>query len=250
MAEKYKRTFLDQVISRLDFATELLGVEESLPSQVAEIAVKRFPIVEPKGFTAGKIKITKKGGVSGEDIATGKVWYYHGKNREKTLCIGPGWMFVVYTKYESFEAFKSDFLEVVDTLFKCYGQDVVVKRFGLRYINKVHLDEGAPTNWDKYLDPNLLQIFKVAEDKTKICRAFHNLELNYNDMNLRFQYGMHNPDYPAPIRSKDFTLDFDAYYQGLQNKDEIENNIVRFHNEIKLFFEKFITEELREVMNK
>ena len=250
MEGTYKKTFLDKVIARLDFAAVLPGVEESLPTPVVEIAIKRFPIVEPKGFTAGKIKITKEGSVSGEEMATGKVWYYHGKNREKTLCIAPGWMFIVYTKYESFEALKTDFLEVVDTLFKCYGQDVVVKRLGLRYINKVHFDEGEPTRWDKYIDSNLLQIFKVAEDKTKICRAFHNLELNYGDMNLRFQYGMHNPDYPAPIRSKDFTLDFDAYYQGLQNKDEIENNLLRFHNEIKRFFEKFITGKLREVMNK
>ena len=159
-------------------------------------------------------------------------------------------MFIVYNKYESFGAFKNHFLEIVDALFKCYGHDVVVKRFGLRYINKVHFDKGELINWDKYLDRNLLQIFNVAEDKTKICRAFHNLELNYGDMNFRFQYGVHNADYPAPLRSKDFILDFDEYYQGLQNQDEISNNLIRFHDKIEKSFEKFITEDLREVMNK
>ncbi len=43
MAGTYKRTFLEQVIARLDFASDL-PIKESLPDTVARETIKRFPI--------------------------------------------------------------------------------------------------------------------------------------------------------------------------------------------------------------
>lgn len=251
MGKVYKKNFLDKVIARLDFATELPGIADTLPAEVAAIAVKHFPIDEPKKVVAGKVQISPIGEVSAEAIGSSIEWHYHGKNREKSLCVAPRVMFIVHKQYQSFDIFKNDFLPIVNALFNVYGNDksIVVKRFGLRYINSIHFDEDNPVDWTAYLAEKLLPIFEVVEDKKQICRAFNNLILNYDDMLLKFQYGMHNSDYPALIRSKDFILDFDAFYQGLQDEEEIKSNLDRFHDEIEKFFEQCITDELREVMN-
>jgi len=251
MEKAYKKNFLDNVIARLDFATELPGVADTLPAEVAAIAVKHFPIDEPKKLVGRELRINPKGEVSTKSFGSLTEWHYHGKNREKSLCVAPRFMFIVHKQYQSFDIFKNDFLPIVSALFKVYSNDksIVVKRFGLRYINNIHFNEDNPTSWVQYLADKLLPIFEVAEDKKQICRAFNNLVLNYGDMLLKFQYGMNNPDYPALIRSKDFILDFDAFYQGLQDENEIKNNLDRFHDEIEKLFEQCITNKLREVMN-
>jgi len=75
------------------------------------------------------------------------------------------------------------------------------------------------------------------------------MELDLSDMRVRFQYGMHNPDYPSVIRRKQFILDYDAYREETQTGDELERNLMRFHSKIQELFEQSITDELRRIMN-
>ncbi len=60
---------------------------------------------------------------------------------------------------------------------------------------------------------------------------------------------MYNPDYPAPIKKKRFTLDLDAYYQGFHDKDEIQKNLDKYHDKIQELFELSITEKFRNILN-
>ena len=83
----------------------------------------------------------------------------------------------------------------------------------------------------------------------KISRVFQVLDLNYGDMNLHFQYGMINPDFPAVIRKKVFILDYDAFCSGLKTESEIRENIYRFNIEIGNLFERCIKDKLREIMD-
>lgn len=253
MSAQYKKDYLTKVIARLDFATALPGIDEKVPSEIVAIAIESFPIVEPpKNRFSGQIKFGPKGEISAETTNFSKEWNYHGKAREKTLCITQEFMLIVFKEYKSFDVLRSDFESIINKLFSIYekDKDIVVKRFGLRYINSICFEkEEDPIDWTKYLAPKLLPIFDVAKDKTKICRALNNLVLNYGDMLLKFQYGMYNPDYPALIRSKEFILDFDAFYEGAQDKEGIMVNLDRFHDEIEKFFEQCITDKLREVMN-
>ncbi len=251
MAKKYKKNFLNKVIARVDFASPLPGVAEALPSEISEIALKHFPIDEPKKLQRGRIEFKEGGAVSAEKLGTQIEWRYHGKSREKSMCITPDFMWIVHNHYESFKSFKSDILPILNVLFSVYGKDkqIVIKRFGLRYINNIHLDESDPTEWSQYIKSDLLAIFDISDEKDSICRSLQNLELNFGNMNLKFQFGMHNPDYPAPIRSKDFILDYDAYLQGLQDESIIIQNIELFHDKIKTFFESHIKQKLRKVMN-
>lgn len=89
--------------------------------------------------------------------------------------------------------------------------------------------------------------FEVPD--TQPVRNFHNMEFKYDDFNLRFQFGMHNPDYPAAIRQKIFILDFDAYFQGAFENNQMPAMLDNFHNAIQTLFERSITDNLRERMN-
>ena len=59
---------------------------------------------------------------------------------------------------------------------------------------------------------------------------------------------MPNPDFPAVIKRKSFTLDYDAYCTQLLDKTDIPAFLDRFHDRINSSFEKVITDGLRKKM--
>jgi len=127
---------------------------------------------------------------------------------------------VDYLKYESFNKLKGDLFQY-SIQWRNFFPISEIERLGLRYVNNINLDEINPLNWKKYINSNLTSSLKFVKDRNLISRAFHNLELKYEDMNIRFQYGLHNPDYPSIIKEKEFILDYDAYLSREQDINEI-----------------------------
>jgi uncharacterized protein (TIGR04255 family) len=104
-------------------------------------------------------------------------------------------------------------------------------------------------DWSKYLHADLLGLFRFVKDSEDVSRVFHNIEYTYDDAQLRYQLGMHNPDYAARIRRHVFILDFDAFAQGLIEAQEVQQRLLRFHGLIQALFERSILEPLREQLN-
>jgi len=249
MENKYKKTFLTNVIVRVEFPNPL-PIHENLPPILTKAILGLFPKSEPKKMIGKTIKITPENKFEIEDELDRIEWNYYGKNREKHLVITPDSFFITYKEYESFDNLNSEFLAILEKIFEIFP-DIQVNRLGLRYINEIVFQHQTDLlNWEKYLDNKLLSLFSVAkdEDKGKIARGMNNLILNYGDMILNFRYGMYNPDMPAPIRKKIFILDYDAYYEDLQDFFEITDNLIRFHDLIEKSFESHIKEELRMIM--
>lgn len=115
-------------------------------------------------------------------------------------------------------------------------------------VNHIKLEGHSYFEWADYLDERLLSMYSLYEGEGEIARGFHNLTINDNDIMLRFQYGMYNPDFPSPIRKKLFILDYDAFYDGLQDIEDIKANIDIFHERIEALFENNIKDELRNLM--
>lgn len=229
----------------MDFDSSL-SIASNGPAKSVYAPVKeRFPITEEKKVIGKELLIGQN--ITKERSIESKEWHYYGKNREKHLSISPNNMFIEYDKYEYFEKLREDFLSVSNALFDAYPK-LQVQRLGLRYIDNIEISEGNPTDWDKYLKPELNTIFNLADDKVKVSRAFHVLEFNYGDDMLRFQFGMFNPDYPAPIKKKIYTLDFDMYTTRLLDKIDIEETLNRYHIKLNHWFEEVITDELRNLM--
>jgi len=245
MVKKYRTPFLKEVIVRLDYSYPITQLIKTLPDKLKTILALLFPISEPKEFVGRELVISMD--VTKEKIVEGTTWIFHSMDRQKTLLIDRENVNISYKTFDSFDVLKQEFLPIVEVLFESY-KDFQGKRLGLRYINEVKLDENNVLDWSEYLDEKLLTYLEFPEDPSLICRAFNNLELNYGDFILRFRYGIHNSDYPARIQKKSFILDYDAYYQGLQNLEDITQNLDKFNEAIHKIFEQSIRDSLRSKM--
>ena len=243
---RYRRTYLTEVVVRVDWLESLPSIAKKLPKSLSQRAKKSFPIAEPTKKKVRQVQITVEGIEEHEAELT--EWTFHDKDRSKTLTIAPGSLFIRYTSYDSFEALRVDFTDIFAIFFSEF-KDIQVSRFGLRYINNIELDEPEPLEWEGYINEKLLGLFHFYPETQYLSRVFHVVELNFGDSNLRFQFGLNNPDYPATIRRKNFVLDLDAYYPGLQEKDDVLSNLDIFHEKIQEIFEMSVTDNLRRKMN-
>lgn len=246
MSSKYPKNYVKEVIARIDFLSPVNSLTKEINSNVSSAIKQIFPIAEPTDV------ITKQLYVKPDEekiLRTEyKQWNFFDKKRLKQLTVDHECMFISLKIFKAFEDIQTAFSPAVDILYDSY-KGLQVKRLGLRFVNHVKMQGEDPFSWEKYLNSNLLAIFTVPEDKKKITRAIHILELSYDEFNVRFQYGMHNPDYPAPIKEKIFLLDYDAYTQGVLLKDEIKTLLPTYYTEMKKLFEKSIMPGLKEKMN-
>jgi uncharacterized protein (TIGR04255 family) len=243
----YQHPYLTRAVFRVDFLNfvERIGSKELEPS-VLKVIGARFPIPEPRPTVESETEIR------GEEIKQKQQkytsWVFHGKNREKLVSVTPKYLTVERIRYSTYEDVKGDFAAVFAAFTEAYSE-AVINRLGVRYINEITLTEGRPTEWDEYLDKRLISAFGFFADREKLSRLFSVAELNYGDLQLRFQFGMHNPDYPAVIRRRVFVLDLDAYAIGVVEPKAVGSVIDEAHARIQKLFESSITEKLREKMN-
>lgn len=242
----YKKNFLKSVIARIDLDVSDHEIESNLSQTLVEVSKKYFPVAEPKKSIANELQISP-GNVRNKQTEFME-WRFFGKDKEKILTFLPKAVFVEYKSYVKFEVVKKEFFEILDAFFDSYTTTKCI-RVGLRYINDIKLDVGTPLNWKNYINPKMIGILDIYPNKQLIARAFHNLELNFGEFMLRFQFGMYNPDYPSPIRKKSYILDMDAYCNGNQERVEIFNNFDKYHYRIQEIFELSITDKLRKVLN-
>jgi uncharacterized protein (TIGR04255 family) len=245
MSNCYKKPHLQKVIVKLDFTAKLQITNRGLPKEVSDTVLKIFPIPEPKQIISKRVQISPEGTV--ENNENQNHLYFHGKLREKTLCIAPNFLFIEITKYDTFQRLKDEFCLILDKLND--AEEFSVNRFGLRYINNIDLNEEDPLNWANYLNETMLHMFDVTGNRTYLSRVFSNIVQHFDDgMQLNYNYGMHNPDFPSRIKRKVFILDFDASYQGVLIKDEVKALVDTAHDRIENLFERCITDNLRTKM--
>jgi len=243
----YKTNHLVSVIARVDFQSPISELEKQLPPQISKGLMSDFPIADSRRHISQKVQISPDEVTQERSEHT--EWRFHGRNRSKTFTILPSAVFVEYTSYESYERLKKEFLSGLELFFKTFDEDAVGRRLGLRYINNIRLKNGEPLSWEDYLNSSMLCVFQLYSQPRLIARVFHNLELNFGDFNLRYQFGMHNPDYPTPIMQKSFILDLDAYSEGPLDFSDIAGSLDAFHDQIQELFELSIRDGLREVFN-
>lgn len=242
----YKRNYLTEVIARVNFAQQVSEISQHLPDEIKKAALLIFPIEEPQKKTSHKFELTK--GTVKTEKEDYNEWIFFGKQREKQLTITPDTVFVSYKQYNRYDSLKNEFSGFLSVLFNQF-ENIQASFLGLRYINTISFPSGDPLDWSKYISQDLLGLFKKNIFGTEPGRIFHNYELVFDANNVRFQFGMHNPDYPAPIRQKVFILDYDANYSGIIENSAITSTLDDYHLQIQSIFEKSITEEMRRIMN-
>jgi uncharacterized protein (TIGR04255 family) len=153
------------------------------------------------------------------------------------------------TRYTTYEDMKEHFSVVVSEIAKTFP-DVRASRFGLRFINVIEeLSLASPIDWKEYIAPELLGISNFFLVSPPLTRLMHVAELQSGDIDVRFQFGMPNPDYPAVIKRPQFVLDMDAYVKTSHDLGDSVQYVEQAHSLIQDLFERSITDKLRRHMN-
>lgn len=249
----YSKNFLSNVILRADFISEEISLRNELNNEVKSLIAKKFPIIEERIITETTVAISndKHERINKEEKYT--EWHFFSSNREMEFCITSKFIYINLTKYTSYEVLKNNFLIICNEFQKQYG-NTMVHRIGLRYIDQIEpvspqisiSDWGK--YWNNYINKKLLGGLYFLENNNVLTRYMSNIELNYDDVMLRFQYGIFNEDYPAVNKKNKFIIDTDIYSMGAYSFSDIENNIDRFHEKAKNYFENAIKEKLRKIM--
>lgn len=243
----YKRPFLKQVIVRADFIAPISALEKTLPPKLAKVASLHFPISQPTNGIAKQFQFGPTG--MQESEAPFKQWNFFGKQREKQLTLASSFVNLIYTRYTTYEDMKEHFSVVVREIAKAFP-DVRASRFGLRFINIIEeLRLVSPINWEEYIAPELLGASNFFLTSPPMTRLMHVAELQSGDIDVRFQFGMPNPDYPAVIKRPQFVLDMDAYVKTSHDLVDSLQYIEQAHSLIQDLFERSITDKLRRHMN-
>src|SRR5579863_5047823 len=233
----YERPFLKQVIARIDFIAAADALQKSVPPSLAKTISDHFPIVEPGEAFTTELQI-QLGEKVQEKQTIFKQWNYYGRDREKQCALAPSFVFTAYTRYTIYENMRDEFGVVIRTIEDAFP-DLRAARFGLRYINNIEVTGlTPPTKWDEYICPELLGMEAFSDRAEHLTRLFHVAELKYGDLNVRFQFGMPNPDSPAVIKRPLFTLDLDAYAQSAHEFKQALLYMDEAHNHIQDLFER------------
>lgn len=245
----YNKNFLDKVVVRIDFSSEVKAFSTP-PEELVAKFLEHFPIPEPINQLKAKIEI------NGDDphpkfsqSVKNVTWVYHAKDRTSAIELSKTHFVLTLFKYDTYEGLRGLFQKMLRALLEV-DNDFEARRIGMRYINLFNINDGeSPTDYSKYFNNNMLCMLNIPGEREAIARAFNSLVLNYGDVNLLMQYGIYNPDFPATVRKKEFILDIDAYYQGPVDLADVEGEIDRFHDRIQVLFEQCLTDEMREEMS-
>ena len=242
----YQKSFLKEVIAKIDFASPIEKLEKGVPSKLVNTIVKNFPIIEPTDVLMHELAV--EGNALKSKDTTIKQWSYFSKDRSQQLTLASQSVFVQYKNYNNYEETKEQFGAVVDALNTAFP-GTMASRFGLRYINQIDPPLDDPTGWGAFIDPMLLGSRDFFGAGDVITRLISIAELKYDDMGVRFQFGMPNPDYPAPVKRPLFVLDLDASISQAHDLTDAMTYMDDAHGRIQTIFERSITQALREKMD-
>ncbi|MBD3350436.1 MAG: TIGR04255 family protein [Candidatus Lokiarchaeota archaeon] len=247
----YNRNYLDKVIFRIDFLTEI-SHEVINSTNVIKSIMKNFPVNEKDRIVYEnkyKVKLKKAESELAQEQAYEIVEkVFTDSEKGKRLTFSSRYLIVEIFDYNVFDLL----LSYVEEILKNIDSNIVVSRMGLRYINNYEFKEKQLFNFQKYFNKKLLSFRFIEELDEKILakRAINIQEYIFNNNNLRFQYGLYNPDFPATIKKKAFVLDYDCYYQNIiEDKNIILPKFKELHYLIQYFFEKSITDKMKDEMN-
>lgn len=231
---RYNNNYITNVICRLDFS-EI----NSLKNDVKEEFVKELL---DYNNNKNKILIQSENGFSLINI-------FEFEKEKLKISLSCNSLIFELKKYTTFEDFLNIFTRIFGKFEELYKNDISYKRLGLRFINNIPIDDISKID---YIDTNLFSIYNFAESLTNLSlnRYMEQLSFKSDDSNVIFNFGINNPNYPAPlIKKNDFILDMDVSTKDFPSEKTIIALLDNFHRIIQDLFEKSITSNLRSELN-
>ena len=242
----YGKSFLKQVIIKIDFASPLEKLEKGPPVRFVVPITKSFPIIEPTDVMTAEVAVNPQG-IAHKQV-TERQWNYFSRERDTQLALAPSNAFIVYNRYTTYENTKEQFGTLVDALGAVFP-GTVVSRFGLRYINNIDGLVGDATQWKDFVNDDLVAARAFFGQDDVLTRLVSIAELKYGAVGIRFQYGMPNPDFPATIKRRLFVIDIDASVVEAHELGQTMAYLDEAHVHVQSLFERSIKDALTEKMD-
>lgn len=239
----YKKNYIVDAICRLDFASPIPELKNSMPKEIYAVVKKYFPIADPQDVIGTELSISPINGPVVNQIST-KQWVFLSRDRKNKCTIESANVGFSITNYDRFDELRGAIIDIL-TVIMTHNPDNQGKRLGLRYINSFPLKDHGDWITEKFFTA----ISAHKDEKTIKLLTTLEYDVLEKDLNVRLSYGYNNPDYPAVIKREDFIIDIDAYTTGIIYCDDIPNYIDNMHSEVQSCFELMITDSLRADMN-
>lgn len=244
---RYNKNFITEAIIRIDFSKPITELTNAISEDLDRFILGFFPQKESKNSFSEELILNPNSNVVDRKRNDFKEWNYYANDRVKRFCITKDFVFISFKQYQTYEDFTENFIDILKLLARTYD-DFSCRRIGMRYINNIRI-EGAPMEWNDFINDSITSVFALKPDGSEFTRVFQILELSNNDIKTKFQFGMHNPDYPSIIKQKVFVLDIDSYKVGEMGIEDLEITIPETHEIIENLFENSIKQPLKDLMN-
>lgn len=239
----YKQNFLKEVVCRLDFASPIVTLRNSMPKEIFEVVRNFYPIAEPHDMIGTELTINPLNGPTINQVAT-KQWLFLSRDRKNKCTIESSSVVFSINNYNVFEEAKNSFIDILRAVMSTFPTNQG-KRLGLRYVNVFPLK--GHENWINNKFYGAISEHKV-ESTIKLLTSIEYAVIE-KDLAVMLNYGYYNPDYPSIMRKEDFIIDIDSYSTGIIYEDDLEQFVEDMHSEVQKCFENLITDEFRTEMN-
>lgn len=247
----YKRSFLHQVIIRVDFL-EFIPSELLFSDGVVKCIMKYFTTVGMRQimrYNDVNVVLNEKDAQTQSRTQEGFQQEFSNVDRNKVI-ISNKFIVLEINKYSSYEDMINMFHPILKAIYGSYPIDSL--RTGIRYINIIDNNVIRLTKslFSSSVSPLVNTELSKEVDGLSCIRSMCMNEYQVKDMRLNFRFGMYNPEYPSPMRSSKFVLDYDCYCNFLLSGcDAIMAHIEEGHNSIQYLFENAISDTLRKALN-
>jgi uncharacterized protein (TIGR04255 family) len=243
----YKRNFLSKVVLRMDY-DPIPSLKKGEKSLFSERITSKYPFVESKPITQISVKFSPtESGI--EQQHSGQVWIHRNEEKgQRVVILAPDYFALEYGKqeYKHLTEFEND-LSYAFTEFDKTCKVPEFSRIGLRYINEIVLKEGNPFDWNNIISKDLITSAMAGmAGGMKLTRSMHQFMSIYKeDINVLFQYGIFNPEFPNPVAIRQFILDIDCHIKGAIPNTEAVKRISDLNDIAIIMFEGSIEDGLR-----
>jgi uncharacterized protein (TIGR04255 family) len=242
----YSKNFLKEVVSKVDFAQPISEIlKDGLPQSIIDRIKERFPLAESSKGQIQNVEFSATGAkTTSSEFAQ---WVFHGIDRSKTIVINPHFITVSLKKYNSLEDFQEDLIGPISKIV-ALRNNIQIQRTGVRFVN-VFENITEYDDIERYFTPMISCLYRNIYRINDCTRNVTVTEYLNDDMKIRLQSGIFNPDYPAKILRKHFVIDIDAYVDYPHVISNVQEYFTKFHSAIQELFEYCITAEMREYLN-
>lgn len=213
----YKTNFIKEVILRIDYNTPISDLQSDALKRLRSMSIFQGSEFNEEIIKGIELKFEQEEqsfrmstiGMRGTYSLDDGIHIFRIDNQAFSLTA---------SKYTGFDSLFSIFRSGFNAFQEVFAVEEY-KRIGLRFINRIEIDQLAGiTSWKKYINPYLIPNYKhitLPENGFTLRRNINDIFLGNGEHFLRYRIGIWNKDFPSKIIDKEFIVDIDCYIDNL-----------------------------------